>query len=97
MVLKATGISDIINPESEYVAATYTAKEALWLHHIMGEIFKPLEEPVTLHSNSQSAIVLIGCTYLHTRKTHYFHSNFANDITITCREIPTLSDTSRDL
>ena len=29
--------------------------------------------------------------------SHFTISNFADDITITCREIPTLSDTSRDL
>jgi hypothetical protein len=44
--------------KSEYVAATYTAKEALWLHQIIGEIFHTLEKPITLYSNSQSAIAL---------------------------------------
>ena len=33
----------------------------------------------------------------NTLFSHFTISNFADDITITCREIPTLSDTSRDL
>ena len=41
--------------ESEYVAATYAAKEALWLRRIVGEIFEPITEPTTLYSDSQSA------------------------------------------
>jgi hypothetical protein len=44
--------------ESEYVAATYAAKEALWLRRIIGEVFQPIKEPVTLYSDSQSAIAL---------------------------------------
>ena len=35
--------------DSEYVAATYAAKEALWLRRIIGEIFKPVTEPITLY------------------------------------------------
>ena len=56
--------------ESEYVAATYATKEALWLRRIIGEIFKPLEEPVTLHSDLQSAIALTKDGSYHTRTKH---------------------------
>ena len=44
--------------KSEYVAATYAAKEALWLRHIIGEVFQPLTKPITLYSDLQSAIAL---------------------------------------
>ena len=40
--------------ESEYVAATYSAKEAIWLRQIIGEVFQPITEPITLYSDSQS-------------------------------------------
>ena len=44
--------------EAEYVAATHTAKELIWFRHLPGEIFQPLEHPVVLHSDNQSAIAL---------------------------------------
>ena len=55
--------------ESEYVVATYAAKEALWLHHIIGEVFQPLTKPITLYSDSQSAIALTkdGSYHAHTK------------------------------
>jgi hypothetical protein len=48
----------LFTAKSEYVAAMYAAKEALWLRQIIGEIFQPLEKPITLYSDSQSAITL---------------------------------------
>ena len=56
--------------ESEYVAATYAAKEALWLCRIIGEIFQPLKRPMTLYSNSQSAIALTKDGSYHARTKH---------------------------
>jgi hypothetical protein len=44
--------------EAEYVAATHAAKELIWFRHLFGEIFRPLEHPVVLHSDNQSAIAL---------------------------------------
>src|SRR6202522_3641353 len=34
--------------EAEYVAANHAAKEAIWLRHLIGEIFRPLTMPTTL-------------------------------------------------
>ena len=43
----------------EYVAATYAAKEALWLQQLIGKVFHPIKKPITLYSDSQSAIALM--------------------------------------
>ena len=51
--------------ESKYGAATYAAKEALWLRRIIKEVFQPLEEPITLYSDSQSAIALTKDSSYH--------------------------------
>ena len=55
---KKQGLVTLSTAESEYVAATYAAKEALWLRRVISEVFHPLEKPVTLYSDSQSAIAL---------------------------------------
>ena len=44
--------------EAEYVAATHAAKEAIWLRHFIGEVFRPLTNPIPLYSDSQAAIAL---------------------------------------
>ena len=56
--------------ESKYVAATYAAKEALWLRRIIGEIFEPITEPTTLYSDSQSAIALTKGGSYHAQTKH---------------------------
>lgn len=35
--------------EAEYVAATHTAKEAMWIRRLIGEVFRPLTQPTSLH------------------------------------------------
>ena len=44
--------------ESEYIAATYAAKEALWLCSLLSQIFDITPDPTTLYSDNQSAIAL---------------------------------------
>lgn len=56
--------------EAEYVAATHAAKEAIWLHRLIGEIIGPLDEPTTLRSDSQSAIALTRDGQYHARTKH---------------------------
>ena len=46
--LKKQELVTLLTMEAEYMAATHTAKEAIWLHRIMGELFLPLDEPTTL-------------------------------------------------
>jgi hypothetical protein len=56
--------------EAEYVAATHAAKEALWLRRLIGELFKPIEGPTTLFSDSKSAIALAHDGHYHARTKH---------------------------
>ena len=55
---KKQEIVSLSTTESEYVAATHAAKEALWLRSLIGELFAPFDEPTTLFSDNQSAIAL---------------------------------------
>jgi hypothetical protein len=56
--------------EAEYVAATHAAKEAIWLKRLVGEIFHPLDGPITLLCDNQSAIALTKDNAHHTRTKH---------------------------
>jgi len=56
--------------EAEYVAATHAAKEAVWLHRLIGEIFSPPKEPTTLHGDNKSAIALAHGGQYHMRTKH---------------------------
>ena len=55
--------------EAEYVAATHAAKEAIWLREFISEVFEP-QGPMTLHSDSQSAIALARNEQFHARMKH---------------------------
>ena len=64
--------------ESEYVAATHAAKEALWLHLLIGQVFSPfpLDTATALFSDNQSAIALSKDHQYHARTKHidiHFH------------------------
>jgi hypothetical protein len=56
--------------ESEYVAITHTAKEAIWLCWFIGEVFQPLTNPIPLYSDSQAAIALTCDGSYHTCTKH---------------------------
>jgi len=56
--------------EAEYVAATHAAKEAVWLRRLLGELFKSVETPTTLFSDSKSAITLAHDGHYHARTKH---------------------------
>jgi hypothetical protein len=58
--------------EAEYVAATHAAKEIIWLRRLIGEVFRPLEHPTTLYSDSQSAIALTKDGNYHARTKQAF-------------------------
>ena len=51
--------------ESEYIAATHAAKEALWLCSLIMQVFGPLTQATTLFLDNQSAIALA--------KDHQYH------------------------
>ena len=56
--------------ESEYIAATYAAKEALWLRSLLSQIFDITLDTTTLYSDNQSAIALTKDHQYHARTKH---------------------------
>lgn len=67
---KRQDIVSLSTTESEYIAATHAAKEALWLHSLIGQLFAPLDKPTTLFSDNQSAIALAKDHQYHARTKH---------------------------
>ena len=67
---KRQEIISLSTTESEYVAATYAAKEALWLCSLISQLFDTTLEPTTLFSDNQSAITLT--------KDHQYHARSKN-------------------
>jgi hypothetical protein len=56
--------------EAEYVAQTHAAKEAIWLRRLLTEIFKAVDTPTILFSDSKSAIALANDGHYHARTKH---------------------------
>ena len=69
---KRQEIVSLSTTESEYVAATHAAKEALWLRSLIGQVFGPfpLDTATTLFSDNQSAIALSKDHQYHARTKH---------------------------
>jgi hypothetical protein len=55
---KCQDIISLSTTESEYVAVTHAAKEALWVHSLIEQVFGTTLSPTTLFSDNQSAIAL---------------------------------------
>jgi hypothetical protein len=66
----AEALEDLLTTEAEYVAATHAAKEAVWIQQLIGEIFWPLTIPMTLYSDSKSAIALVKDGHYHAHTKH---------------------------
>lgn len=57
--------------EAEYVAAMHAAKEAKWLHKLLGELFPYiLHLPTTLYCDNQAVITLATTDNYHSRTKH---------------------------
>jgi hypothetical protein len=56
--------------KSEYVAATYAIKEALWLCSLISQLFGISLPATTLFSDNQSAIALTKEHQYHARTKH---------------------------
>ena len=54
----------------EYVTATHTPKEAIWLQQLIDKMFQPLMCPMTLYGNNQSAIMLTHKSSYHAHTKH---------------------------
>jgi hypothetical protein len=56
--------------EAEYVAASETYREAIWLRHLLQDIDLANPNPVKIHCDNQSAIQLVRNPVLHARTKH---------------------------
>ena len=56
--------------ESEYVAVTHAAKEAIWIRMFLGDILCPLTKPMVLYCDNQSAIAVAKNDQYHARTKH---------------------------
>jgi hypothetical protein len=67
---KRQEIISLSTTESEYIAATYAAKEALWLRSLISQLFDTTLDATTLFSDNQSAIALTKDHQYHARTKH---------------------------
>jgi hypothetical protein len=67
---KTQEIISLSTTESEYVAATYAAKEALWLRSLISQLLGVSLPATTLFSDNQSAIALTKEHQYHARTKH---------------------------
>ena len=73
---KRQEIVSLSTTESEYIAATSAAKEALWLRSLISQLFGTPPNTTTLFSDNQSAIALTKDHQYHARTKHinvHFH------------------------
>lgn len=63
---KRQEIVSLSTTESEYIAATYATKEALWLHTLILQLFSLTLDATSLYLDNQSAIAL--------SKEHQYHA-----------------------
>jgi hypothetical protein len=56
--------------EAEYVAATHAAKEGIWLHRLIIELFTPDTSTTPLYCDNQAACKLATTDNYHTRTKH---------------------------
>ena len=73
---KRQEIISLSTTESKYIAATYAAKEALWLRTLISQAFGIHLDATTLFSDNQSAIALTKEHQYHARTKHisiHFH------------------------
>ena len=61
--------------EVEYIIASYTAKEAVWLRKFLGElgVVPSLESPIPMYCDSTGAIVQAKEPKSHHRTKHVLH------------------------
>jgi hypothetical protein len=69
---KQQEIVSLSTTEAEYIAITYTAKEAIWFRYFMAELFGSIDFPFLLYNDNQSAISLAHAELgqFHARTKH---------------------------
>ncbi|THG94602.1 hypothetical protein EW026_g6901 [Hermanssonia centrifuga] len=81
--------------EAEYIALTHAAKEAIWLYHLLDEVFpERFKLPITVYSDNQGAIALSKDDRFHTRTKHidirfHFVRQYVEDGTLNITYLPT--------
>jgi hypothetical protein len=57
--------------EAEYIVVTHAAKECIWMHHLIGELFPPsISQSTTVHCDNQAALALAKDNNYHTCTKH---------------------------
>jgi len=91
---KKQGSIALSSTEAEYIAATHTAKEAIWLRQLLTELLHPLDSPTTLFVDNQSTIAIAKNPKFHDQTKHidvcyHFLQQKVDNSKITLSYIPT--------
>ena len=76
--LKQQEIVSLSTTEAEYIALTYTAKEAIWFCNFLSKLISPIAFPLNIYNDNQSTISLahaeLGQFYARTKHIdiHYY-------------------------
>ena len=68
--LKKKHVVVLSSTEAEYIAQTHTAKEALWLHNFLWELYSAPDDLLILNCDNQGAIVLTKDNKFHMHTKH---------------------------
>ena len=68
--LRKQAIILLSTTESEYVAMTHAAKEAIWIRMFLGEVLRPLSKLMLLYCNNQSDIAVAKHDQFHACTKH---------------------------
>ena len=60
----------LLMAKAEYVAATHTVKEGIWLCRFVEEVFQPLTNPTILYCDNQATIALTKDRSFHAHMKH---------------------------
>ena len=69
---KKQSVIALFSTEAEYIGITHATKEAIWVRHLLSELYSPkvLEYPLTFHCDNHSAIKLVKNATFHSRTKH---------------------------
>ena len=69
---KKQSVVTLSSTEAEYIGITHAAKEAIWVRHLLSELYSPnvLSYPITVYCDNRSAIELVKNATFHSRTKH---------------------------